>query len=185
MLISLYLILAHFLADFPFQSRALVKYKQAHFMGVVLHSLTHLITSAILLMPFISERKIWEGIAIIFIFHNIFDQVKISINKKSKLNKFFSYIADQIAHLVVICLVAKYYIGDLAPGISEVGATLYTDSSIVLYVLLLTLSTYFYDVTRWTYRNSKKAQPYNRDYGLIARNAIIVTIAFVIYWVTR
>ncbi len=181
----LYLILAHFLADFPFQSRGLVEYKQKHFVGVILHSATHFVASAVLLLPFLHLPEVWIGIASIFITHNIIDQIKISVNRKGKMNQFMTYATDQIAHLITISIVSYVYLGELMPKISESGAKYYMDQSIPLYVLLLTLSTYFYDVTRWTYRNSKKSQPYKRDYGMITRNAIIVTTAFVIYWISR
>ena len=62
---ALYLILAHFLADFPFQSRWLVTYKKSHFAGVALHGLTHLVTSAVLLLPFLKQGKVWIGIGLI------------------------------------------------------------------------------------------------------------------------
>jgi len=117
--------------------------------------------------------------------HNVIDQIKISVNKKGKANQFLTYSLDQISHLIVILLVGIYYIGDIAPKLSELGAGYYNDESIVSYLLILVISTYFYDVTRWTYRNSKKPQTYKRDYGLIVRNFIIVTIAFIIFWLTR
>ena len=57
---------------------------------------------------------------------------------------------------------------------------------VALYFLFLVLSTYFYDITRWTYRHSLNPQlPYKRDYHLIVVNFAIVTAAFFVYWVSR
>lgn len=181
----LYLILAHFLADFPFQPNRLVVYKQTHFSGVLIHSLTHLVTSAVLMLPYLKNSTVWVGIFLIFLLHNAIDQIKILANRRKGVNKFVTYILDQIGHLAGIALISIYLIGILEPPFMGVGSEFYLDSSFVLYLLILVICTYFFDVTRWTYRNNQKAQPYQRDYALISRNAIITTLAFVIYWLTR
>lgn len=180
---TLHLILAHFLADFPFQPRVLVAYKQKKFLGVIIHSFTHLITSAVLLFPFIRLKRVGVAILVIFLVHNVVDYAKIKAGQKHpKWNKFALYIIDQIAHLTAIVLVGKYYLGELP---LDTDLSFYSDSSVVSFVLVLTLSTYFYDVTRWTYLNNKKPLPYVRDYGMMVRNGLIVTIAFGLYWLTR
>jgi hypothetical protein len=181
---TLHLILAHFLADFPFQPRWLVSYKQRHIGGVLLHGMTHFVTSIVLLSPFMREKKIWIGIAIIFLAHIAFDQIKIKINQSSQANRILTYILDQLAHLTMIALVAIYYIGPLTPQFPAATSHYYTDSSLALYLLTATLFTYFYDVTRWTYLNMKKPRPYKRDYNMIFRNFLIVTFGFAVYWVT-
>jgi hypothetical protein len=91
--ITLHLILAHFLADFPFQTSRLAQYKQRHFLGVVVHSLTHLVTSMALILPFLHDQKVWVALAVVFIQHNILDQAKISSSQHfRKWNKFLLYL---------------------------------------------------------------------------------------------
>lgn len=185
MFTTLHLILAHFLADFPFQPRTLVAYKKKRFLGVILHSLTHFVTSAVLLFPFLEMKKVWIGLLLVFVQHNFFDTLKIRIQKANpKMNKFGLYLLDQAAHLLTISIISIYYLGELALP-AENGLVHYTDTSIISYILVLTLSTYFYDVTRWTLLSSRKSIAYKRDYGMMARNAIIVTIAFGLYWLSR
>lgn len=183
--ITLHLILAHFLADYPFQSGKLAQYKQKHFAGIVLHSLTHLITSLALTLPFLYDGRVWIAILIIFVQHNIFDQLKISAGRKfPKWNKFLLYLLDQVAHMAIIVWIGVSYLGTLIPK-PIIGVEFFSTSSIISFILTLTLVTYFYDVSRWTYQNSIKKTVYKRDYAMMIRNAVIVTIAFVLYWVTN
>ncbi len=183
--LTLHLILAHFIADYPLQTNWLAKYKRNHAFGIFLHSFTHFVVSVILMIPFLHIGKIWLGVLIIFATHTLFDQLKVTLGKKTKWNPFLLYVLDQIAHLVVIYWVAVYYLGKITPQMSGFWLNLYTDSTIVSFFLTLTLVTYFYDVSRWTYLNTKKKRPYKRDYSMMCRNSLIVIIAFVVYWVTR
>lgn len=176
------LLLAHFLSDFPFQTKRVVGYKQKSFWGVALHGLTHGVASAALLFPFWNEPKIWVGIMIIVVTHALIDHSKLRVGRSGKINPLSLYVLDQAAHLGIIGLVSAM-VGPLSAPPAAAGY--YTDPSVYLYLLTLTLSTYFFDVTRWTYFNSKKPRPYERDYALIARNATIVTLAFAVYWATR
>ncbi|MFH1012491.1 MAG: DUF3307 domain-containing protein [Candidatus Peregrinibacteria bacterium] len=185
MFTTLPFIVAHFLADFPLQTCPLADYKKTHFFGMAIHSLMHVVISAILLIPFLHEKKVWISILVIVIFHYLFDKVKIFLNQRFKVNEFLTYLFDQAAHLLIIILIAVYYLGPLAPHLNEMGLRYYTNPFVFLYFFTLIFCTYFYDVTRWVYRNTKKPHKYERDFVLIAKNALIVTLAFVVYWLTN
>lgn len=169
------LILAHLLADFPFQPGILARHKLNHFSGVVLHGVIHFATSALLLFPFWNNSKIWIGIGIIFAWHVLVDQSKIMLNRKSSTNRALIFLLDQLLHLGMIALVSFYWIGPLQGSYP-------IDQEILWYVLILTLCTYTYDIVRWTL--SRNTQPYARDYKMMFRNFVIVTIAFGIYFFT-
>lgn len=183
--LTLYLILAHFLADYPLQSNWLAKYKLNHLLGIFLHSLTHFIVSVILMIPFLHLASVWWGIIIVFVTHNFFDQIKVILQKKTKLHPLFLYGIDQVAHLAVIYWVSVFYVGEVSSWFSGFWFALYADPSIISFFLILTLVTYFYDISRWIYLSAKKPILYKRDYKMMGRNALIVLIAFVVYWVTR
>lgn len=186
MYLTLHLLLAHFLADYPFQIVPLVRYKYKSFLGILLHTLIHLVVITLLCIPFLHLSKVILGIAIIFVTHNIIDYTKITLEKKfSKFNKFILYTADQIAHFIVIFGVAYLLICKVDPGFSGAWYKYYADKTIVSFVLILTLVTYFYDVSKWTFLNSRKARPFKRDYKMMVRNALIVMIGFGVYWITR
>ncbi len=180
--ILLHLILAHFLADYPFQWNWLAKYKQKHPLGILIHSFTHFVVSLILTIPFLYMGKVWLGILFIFVTHTGLDQLKIYLGKNTKWNPFLLYVSDQLAHLLVIWGVVVYW-GVLAPLWPGEWLKYYFNDSILSFALILTLVTYFYDVSRWTYLNMRKKQPYKRDYKMMIRNALIVVIAFTVYWI--
>ena len=183
MYITLHLLLVHFLADYPLQSNKLMKYKQNHLLGILLHSSVHLILSIIIALPFISYGKVLWSILIIFIAHNIVDQVKVLISKYTKLNQFAVYVLDQLVHVAIIYLIAIYFIGEVTPSISGFWLSAYTNNSIISFLLTLAIVTYFYDISKWAYLSSKKPKPYKRDYKMMIRNAFIVTVGFGAYWI--
>ncbi|PIZ71371.1 hypothetical protein COY07_05010 [Candidatus Peregrinibacteria bacterium CG_4_10_14_0_2_um_filter_43_11] len=179
---TLPLIVAHFLADYPLQSAGIVRRKESHFSGVVFHTFIHFLVSAILLYPFWERPQVWVGLVIIFATHTLSDTLKIRANNKKSTNKLTSYILDQIVHLAVITFVAFYCISSVSFEPVGKPAHLYVTPSVWFYLLATIGSTYFYDVTRWTYRNHKNPQVYKRDYRMMIVNFIIVTVAFALYW---
>jgi hypothetical protein len=181
--ITLHLILAHFLADYPLQSDGLVAYKTKHFTGIVLHSLTHVLTSVLLGLPFILQGNFWIALGYVFVTHNLLDQGKVWVHRRfKKANRFFFYCLDQVAHLAIIIGSSWLFLRNLAPAFGGFWLGVYQYRMRLNFILVLTLVTYFYDVTRWTYRNSKKPQPYVRDWKMMGMNALIVCIAFGAYW---
>lgn len=183
--ITLHLILAHFLADYPLQSNRMVAYKSKHFGGVVLHSLMHVLTSVLLGLPFILQANFWWAIATMFVTHNILDQGKVLINRNfKKANRFLFYCLDQVAHMGIIVGSSWLWLRDLVPDFGGRWLAVYQNLWLVNFWLALILATFFYDVSRWTYRSSKKPQPYVRDWRMMARNALIVTIGFIVYWLS-
>lgn len=173
--------LYHFLSDYPFQSSALVKLKQERFLGVFLHTGIHLVTMLVLFFPLLHIQEVQYGIAFIYITHNIIDQIKVSLDKANPKHARLLYFLDQFAHWTIIYFTASY-IGKVSPELSGQALALYTSDTLFLYLLVLVLSTYFYDVTRY-FVLLKMNKPFKRDYKTMLRNAVIVTIAFGIYWV--
>lgn len=181
MSLLLYLYLIHFLADYPFQSSALVKYKSEHFLGVLIHSTVHLVTLLVVLAPLLPDRPIWLIIGVIYLTHILIDQTKVMLNKAYPKYIRFFYFLDQFVHLLIVSACA-WYVGPVIPKyLSGMALKLYTDQSVVLYLLILVLVTYFFDVTRYFVLERYK-KPFVRDYKTMLKNAVIVTVAFGVYW---
>jgi hypothetical protein len=176
----LYFYLAHFLSDYPLQPSALVKYKRKHFLGVFIHSTVHLVMMFIILMPFLYNVRAVLAIIAIYISHNIIDQTKVSADKANPKKARLNYFLDQFAHWSVI-LISVWCAGPLIPHLSGRPLELYTDQSIFLFLMALTLSTYFFDVTRYFVRLKMFKEEFERDYKTMLINAGIVTAAFGIY----
>ena len=184
MTLFIYLYFIHFLADYAFQWSALVKYKSEHFLGILLHSTIHLVVHFVILAPFLYDKKVWIAIAIIYGAHIGLDQSKMELNKADPKHIRFFYFFDQLIHLVVITVCA-WFVGRTEPHyLSGWALDLYTNQSVVLYLLILTLSTYFFDVSRYFVKMRMYKEEYQRDYKTMLINAGIVTVAFGMYWVS-
>jgi len=177
----LHFYLTHFLSDYPFQSGKLVKLKMERYLGVFLHTGVHLLTMLVILSPLLHDRRVWGSIALVYITHNFIDQAKVALNRaKPKYAKLY-YFIDQFLHWGIIYAAARMA-GDVTPALSGRWLELYTNQDIFLFLLVLVLATYFYDVTRYFATGTFKKKDFKRDYKTMLRNALIVALAFGIYW---
>ncbi|QQR83211.1 DUF3307 domain-containing protein [Candidatus Peregrinibacteria bacterium] len=179
MYLTLHLILSHFLADFPLQSRQLVQYKEKHFLGVLIHSFAHLVISGLLVFPFSNQPLVWWGIGLIFLVHNLSDQLKISAQKYvPHWNKFELYVLDQVIHVGTIILVSLYLIGPVEATVPLSFTSVFYNQMLMSYLIVLVLGTYFFDVSRWIFQSGSKNPPYTRDYIMMMINAMLISVVF-------
>ncbi len=172
--------LTHFLSDYPFQSSKLVKFKQEHYLGVFIHSSVHLASLLVLLFPLLHDKRVWISIGLIYITHNIIDQTKVTLDKSNPKYARLLYFLDQFVHWGIIYTAFRLSQG-VQPNLSGLALELYTNETLWLYALVLVLTTYFYDVTRY-FVKLQMHKPFKRDYKTMLRNAMIVTVAFGVYW---
>tara|TARA_B100001063_G_scaffold188840_1_gene179389 strand:+ start:145720 stop:146427 length:708 start_codon:yes stop_codon:yes gene_type:complete len=107
MLLVLKLVLAHAIGDFVLQpdqwvkDKTIKKHKSKYlYFHVLIHALALLI-----LLQF--NTIYWIGIISIVVSHYIIDVIKLNLTKK--INPRLLFILDQIAHLIVIAIVALSY----------------------------------------------------------------------------
>ena len=107
MLLVLKLVLAHAIGDFVLQpdqwvkDKTIKKHKSKYlYFHVLIHALALLI-----LLQF--NTNYWIGIVSIVVSHYIIDVIKLNLTKK--INPRLLFILDQIAHLIVIAIVALTY----------------------------------------------------------------------------
>lgn len=179
--LTLYLLTAHFLADYPLQTGWVVKLKQKGSLGLLIHTATHLLVTFLLLFPFWHVQRLWWGILIIFLTHALVDYIKMEEGKHSNIRRFVAYMVDQCTHYFIIFVVATYFIGRVAPFISSDWSVYYLLPVNYAFVILLILATYFYDISRWIYEGGAEKKAYKRDYRMIMRNGLIVTTLFFFY----
>lgn len=100
------LLLAHIVGDFVLQPDAWVKDKESKKIKsgyLLLHVLLHLV----LMIVFTGfQFKYWLGFLVITVVHYILDLIKLYKDKKKRI---FTFILDQILHIVVILLVVWAY----------------------------------------------------------------------------
>ena len=101
------LLLAHVIGDFVLQPKKWVKQKNKKkhkskylYFHVLIHAL-----ALIILLKF--KFSFWIGILAITVSHYIIDLIKLYLNNKIKAH--YLFIADQIAHIIVILIVSALY----------------------------------------------------------------------------
>lgn len=104
------LIAAHFLADFTFQPGVLAKRKTESFGFLLLHGLIYAVVIAASGFAVVQAKAMLLPMAIIVVTHFALDWLRIKIDAKfeNAAVRFWSFVFDQVLHLVVLGAV---YIG--------------------------------------------------------------------------
>lgn len=101
----LWIILAHYIADYPLQGDFLAQTKGKYWYSLLVHSVIYGLTIA-LALKLLGLFAIWKAIALI-ISHMIIDYKKATAKNKEKALTTYLYI-DQVLHIVInIILVVK------------------------------------------------------------------------------
>jgi hypothetical protein len=137
------LVIAHLLGDYVFQPYKLSEKKKEKIVFVILHSIIYSV------IVFIFLNLIYEFVyslqlaAIVLISHFIIDILRIIIDRKLAPSKhFYSFIADQVLHLVIIYILSQQF-----PALKPVGEMVsidYKNATIVLaYLMVLSPASVF------------------------------------------
>ncbi len=98
-----YLGLAHWLADFPLQSDWIAQHK-ANGRVLLLHALIHFVVSLVVLFPAIGIT--WPFVLALASTHFVIDALKNWLNLHRPAWGAWSYLVDQVLHMVSLALVA-------------------------------------------------------------------------------
>ncbi|MBQ4570267.1 MAG: DUF3307 domain-containing protein [Bacilli bacterium] len=120
------LLIAHLIGDFFLQPVKLVEKKKNSIKGLIIHSLIYTIMITLVLLLF---GNIWEIIFwsfLVFGSHFLIDYFRIKITKKFNNNafSFWSFIVDQIIHvllLVTISLVIKSNLNSIGDAVYNIS----------------------------------------------------------------
>lgn len=109
--IMLIFLISHFLGDYYFQPEKLVEIKEKSWIGVLCHSLVHLLAntslSALAFGPDVLRIAIVISIA-----HLIIDSVKKICNAKFEKVEFPIYLTDQFLHILSIVLICYFCVNE-------------------------------------------------------------------------
>lgn len=109
-LLILKLIIAHLVGDFALQPNKWIKERNKKGLKsryLYFHAVVHFVLLFILL--FSELQHYFLGIAIITVTHFLIDAAKIQLEKNTKLKAFQLFVADQLAHLIIIGTVTYIY----------------------------------------------------------------------------
>lgn len=178
---TLYLILAHFIADFVLQPREIIVRKQENWRGYVFHAGIHAFISFIVLLPFLPSFWLIVGILALSAVHIFIDYFKYLFEKNAKvfLNVF---LLDQAAHLVVIFFIGYLLRNEvLQPWFSGFNELVnwYTNPALPMGLILLILGTFGYELFKYQLRRSKKSE-FHPDFRKMLKKLIIWSLAYVL-----
>jgi hypothetical protein len=102
------LLLAHVVADFPFQTDAIFRLKTKYSWGVLPHVVICTLMNILALYPYLSTVTVWSAIVVLGLIHTILDRTKISVSEKISRDNFFQFFIDQVLHVLSIWMVALW-----------------------------------------------------------------------------
>src|SRR5258706_2977879 len=106
------LVLAHFIADFTFQTNKVATWKRESRAGMLVHILTHPVVTCALLWPYLSmvwvqtpwiQLNGWVCVALLALFHWLEDEWRVwSIRETGSPDSTGFFLWDQVVHLTMI-----------------------------------------------------------------------------------
>ena len=133
------LLMAHFLADFSFQTTNMAQKKINNFRFIIIHSLIYAGTYLVAVFPLVKFNSAIFPFIIIITSHFFIDWIRKTVDNKfkSKSVMFASFIVDQTLHILILVLL--YFLFDL----DAAATTIYTNiqkwsyfNNFIIYTLL-------------------------------------------------
>lgn len=109
------LLIAHLIGDFFLQPVKLVEQKKNSIKGLIIHTIIYTLMIALVLLLFGNIWEITFWTFFIFISHFAIDYVRIKINKNNENNniRFYSFVIDQLIHVLILVINAFVIESDL------------------------------------------------------------------------
>jgi len=96
------LLLAHLIADFSLQTKAIFLLKKGSSAGVFIHVAIYAVVNIIVLFPMLGSFNTWSGILFLAISHGIIDSVKLRLAKNANRDNLIYFLLDQLLHILSI-----------------------------------------------------------------------------------
>lgn len=113
-----YLYLAHLLADYPLQTQGMIQVKQ-WWWGRTLHAGVHLAVLLLIVGP--ARRVLWPYLLVLAAIHFGLDSLKRGLGEARPRWLSGPYLLDQLAHLLVVLLVAAWIEAAVPAGLLPSG----------------------------------------------------------------
>jgi len=105
MFLFLRILLAHFIADFPLQTKKIFDLKSRNFLGITLHAFIFLVLALLFSASYINESSIWVFILGLSVSHVVIDWMKLKITEATDTNNIWAFLLDQAVHISLIMLI--------------------------------------------------------------------------------
>lgn len=179
MIIFLYLLLAHLLADFLLQPEALVRWKHESWKGIGLHGLIHFGISFLLLSPYLPSMNVLVALVAVAVAHFLIDWIKVYFEARVE-HYLLPFLLDQVVHLSVLATAAYVLQPEPLMLTFQPILWLYTDPSVVVGLCLLMIVTFAYELTVFHVYRTKKSV-YKPNYRGMIQRVIIWSVLYGLY----
>jgi hypothetical protein len=153
-MLFLYLLLAHFLADFVFQTDGLVAWKQKSWKGIFVHVLVHFVIGLLVFLLFLGSALVWLVLLGISALHFATECYKLNSENSSR-DYVKIYLVDQLMHVSVLVLAAAILWSSVRitfsfpVGLSDLG--FYTNPVWVLSGIVAIFIAYFWPLLQFQF----------------------------------
>ena len=176
---TLYLLLAHLVADFLLQPESLVRWKHKSTIGLAIHAAIHWFVMLALLAPFGLDKVILVVTGILAMAHFAVDWAKITLEPKLKLY-YQLFVVDQTIHLLLI-LVAGYLLSGFVS--MQTGGSVfldyYSNEATILGLCIVIIATYAYELG--AYQLQREYSPkavFKPDFRAMLKRLILSSIIY-------
>lgn len=97
------LLLSHLIGDFPLQTNQIYRLKSKSWLGIVLHTVVHVLVTALLIRQ---PLTVWPLLLWLGILHFLIDLTKLRLPIKQQ---WLGFLLDQVAHLITLWLLAQLW----------------------------------------------------------------------------
>lgn len=186
MTLFLLLALSHLTGDYPLQTNWVYFRKTKGLVGGLWHASILTLCYLFFLAPYLADDRVKLGIAIIMLIHYFQDYLKIRFYDDPHKPAFAGYITDQILHLLAFGAVGLSAANFANLQIySGSWVEFWNQPTFALYLILLILVTFFWEVTRYVYyrhRGTDKTLRKNLR-GMFMRGSAITLIFWSVYFI--
>lgn len=176
MMIFLFFLLAHLVADFLLQTEQMVEWKRESWYGILLHGIVHFLVSLVLLAVYLPSMGIITALVLVAAAHVLIDWLKIVFEKRAK-RYLVPFLLDQAAHIAVLGFAAWMVGGTTLMVRWEPLVWVYTDYAVVVGLCLLILVTYGYEIAVFQLHR-KKSEVCSPNYSAMAQRVVLWAVLY-------
>lgn len=182
MTLLLNLFVAHILADFVFQTNALIRAKREGMKGQFAHATVVTSLLILLLFPYLSYPLAWLLIFMVGATHFLQDILKISTEKNFKKKwSTLPFFMDQLVHGLVLLLVWLLLTDLHVTPRTGLEAKLFFNEDLSMLAVFLLLISFVFDIVIFQFqRTPKKSQSYRRDYQSMLLRLLAFSTAYLL-----
>jgi len=133
MFIFVRLLLAHFIADFPLQTKRFYQFKLRGVEGSFVHSAIFAVLAAVMLYPCWRAPLFWDFLLFLWLVHGLQDWIKLATAERLGVDNMYTFLADQLLHIGFMAIVFATPLARFeSPAYMSAIGMLYANNQVIL-----------------------------------------------------